>query len=371
MSGDFDPRDVDSRERDDGIRDRDDQYLSLGRGGGGLAKDADDSVPGRDNDLRERHRQARDRHDDRGVDPRDVLVRDLDLPRGQDRELVHGRDRDYTLNGSESRTLATVGAFRVVSERDLADARGSAGDLRHLEDQGLIQRVPVNEQERAVTLTQDGRGLLERHRGAGSDHRQAFYAGADRARERTHDTQVYRAYLKAAERLHARERGILRIELDRELKREYQRFLQERNRGKPDSDGRPDRSPEEIAELGTGPRAAVLRRARPFSRCARRVPGHERRRPLGGPRGDDRTLSRRTRSGRQPGPGSRFTCRRPDAGGGAPFDPRVAEELSLMDLPLPPDRWDIDRLTEERTQAIGAFGFTPAPGAVPRRGPDP
>ena len=30
-----------------------------------------------------------------------------------------------------------------------------------------------------------------------------------------------------------------------------------------------------------------------------------------------------------------------------------------MDLPLPADRWDINRLTEERTAAVGAFGFTP------------
>jgi hypothetical protein len=161
---------------------------------------------------------------------------------------VHDRDRDYTLNGSESRTLATVGAFRVVSERDLRDPRDSAGDLRHLEDQGLIQRVPLNEQERAVTLTQDGRGVLEHHRGAHSGHRQTFYAGADKARERTHDAQLYRAYLKAAERLQAREARILRVELDRELKREYQRFLQERNRGERDSDGRPDRTPEEIQD---------------------------------------------------------------------------------------------------------------------------
>lgn len=248
MSGDFDPRDVDSRERDDGVHDREDQYLSLGRGGGGLAKDADDEVRGRDTESRERDRDARDRHHDRGLDPRDVPVRDLDLPHGHHRELVHDRGRDYTLNGSESRTLATAGTFRVVSERDFRDSRGSVGDLRHLEDQGLIHRVPVNEQERAVTLTQDGRGLLERHRSAGSDHRQAFYAGADRARERTHDTEVYRAYLKAAERLQTREARILRIELDRELKREYQRFLQERNRGNRDSDGRPDRTPEEIQE---------------------------------------------------------------------------------------------------------------------------
>lgn len=61
-------------------------------------------------------------------------------------------------------------------------------------------------------------------------------------------SKLYRAYLKAAERLHAREARILRVELDRELKREYQRFLQERNRGDRDSDGRPDRTVEEIQE---------------------------------------------------------------------------------------------------------------------------
>ena len=249
MSVDFDPRDVDSRARDDGIRDREDQYLSLGRGGGGLAKDSDDDVRGHDVAPRdEREREARERHDGRAVDPRDAFTRDLDLPRGHDRELVRERDRDYTLSGSESRTLATLGAFRVVSERDLRDSRDETAHLRHLQDQGLIQRVPLNEHERAVTLTQDGRELLEHHRAGHSDPRQTFYAGADRARERTHDTQVYRAYLKAAERLQARGAGILRIELDRELKREYQRFLQERNRSQRNSDGRPDRTSEEIQD---------------------------------------------------------------------------------------------------------------------------
>jgi hypothetical protein len=33
------------------------------------------------------------------------------LPRGLERELVHERDREYDLRGSESRTLSTVGAF--------------------------------------------------------------------------------------------------------------------------------------------------------------------------------------------------------------------------------------------------------------------
>jgi hypothetical protein len=52
--------------------------------------------------------------------------------RCQERELVHDRDRDYTLNGSETRTLSTVCAFRVVSERDLRDPRDDAFDVRPL-----------------------------------------------------------------------------------------------------------------------------------------------------------------------------------------------------------------------------------------------
>ena len=67
-----------------------------------------------------------------------------------------------------------------------------------------------------------------------------------RPRELMHDAQVYRAYLKEAERLREDGASIRRVVLDHELKREYQQFLQERNRGKSDSDGRPDRTPEEI-----------------------------------------------------------------------------------------------------------------------------
>lgn len=251
MAGDFDPRDLDARERDDGIHDRQEQWLVLGldHDSGALRDEPiDQDARERNGDCREgRDLEPRDRDDDRGsFDPRDVFVRDLDLPDGRDRELVRDRDRDYTLSGSESRTLATVGAFRVVPERDLRDQPDEKLDLRHLEKQGLIQRVPLNERERAVTLTKEGRDLLERHRGGASEGRQAFYAGADRARERTHDAQVYRAYLREAAKLQDRDARILRVELDRELKREYQRFLQERNRGDRDSDGRPDRSREEV-----------------------------------------------------------------------------------------------------------------------------
>ncbi|MBI2684025.1 MAG: hypothetical protein HYX33_01330, partial [Actinobacteria bacterium] len=38
-----------------------------------------------------------------------------------EREFVRDRGHEYELRGSETRTLATVGAFRVVLCRDLRD----------------------------------------------------------------------------------------------------------------------------------------------------------------------------------------------------------------------------------------------------------
>ena len=63
-------------------------------------------------DDRPRVYDERDRDD---YDPRDALLHDLDLPRGEERELVIDRDRVYELKGDDSRTLAAVGTFRVVS----------------------------------------------------------------------------------------------------------------------------------------------------------------------------------------------------------------------------------------------------------------
>src|SRR5688572_3969865 len=101
---------------------------------------------------------------DRAFDSREPFTRDLDLPRGLEREVVRDRDREYTLRGSETRTLATVGAFRVVSSRDLRDHNDRAadprsGDLRHLREEGLIETVRVaGHRDHAVVLTQEGRG---------------------------------------------------------------------------------------------------------------------------------------------------------------------------------------------------------------------
>jgi len=167
---------------------------------------------------------------------------------------IRFRDRDYTLRGSESRTLASVGAFRVVPAHDLRDTFDKPldprhGELWHLRDSGLVETVRIDRDKPAVTLTKEGRDLLEAsRRDADSPDRQTFTHGVQRPRELKHDAEVYRAYLEEAERLHDVDANIHRVVLENELKAEYQEFLQERNRDRDDSDGRPDRDPSEIQD---------------------------------------------------------------------------------------------------------------------------
>jgi DNA-binding PadR family transcriptional regulator len=276
---DFDPRDNDSRDderfnaraakgssHDDLDRDDNSRLLHLrsrdaeqndartpGRGPGD-SRQSNAEEPGRDprEDARwpDRDREPREQT----ADPREPFTRDLSLPRGVERELVRDRDREYTLRGSETRTLATVGAFRVVSSRDLRDHNDRpldprSGDLRHLREQGLVKTVRVpGSREHAVALTKDGRGLLERHRERDQSDRQTFWDGLKRERELGHDLQVYRAYQRAAERLAERGARIERVLLDHELKREYQAWLHERDRDRADYDGHPDRTEDELRE---------------------------------------------------------------------------------------------------------------------------
>jgi hypothetical protein len=233
----FDPRD-----RDDDPRDVDMPWVDM--------RQHSDRDP---TDVRDRDEDARDRDArERAHDPRDAFVDGLDLPRGPDREVVLDADHRYELNGDDSRTLATVGAFRVVAERDLRDPRDDAPDwcepdLRHLRDEGLTQVVSLHGRDRAVTLSERGHHLLEAHRRDRDDAReQTFHAGVSRPRELSHDVQLYRAYLREEERLREQGAEIRRVILESELKREYQGWLQAPNRGRPDSDGRPDRDPREI-----------------------------------------------------------------------------------------------------------------------------
>jgi hypothetical protein len=254
----------DSRDRrDDTSRDLlHDDTLTVGRGPGSASpRDDHAEDDARNREGLEHGRDPRDRAE--GLDPRDVFMRDLDLPRGPEREIVHdARGRGYSLRGSESRTLSTVGAFRVVSARDLRDHNESpadprSGDLRHLRTEGLIRTERLDgHRDVAVVLTKEGRDLLESNRHHYSqderqDHRhdrQEYYAGLKKPRELEHDVQVYSAYLREAESLAERGARIDRVELDYELKREYQQWLHERDGDRDDYDGHPDRSDQEIAQ---------------------------------------------------------------------------------------------------------------------------
>jgi len=204
-------------------------------------------------DLRERDRdderpRVYDERDRDDHDPRDCLMRDLDLPRGEERELVVDRNRVHELNGEDSRTLAAVGAFRVVPEHEL-DIHDDT--LDHLRDEGLVETIDLGGDDRGVVLTKDGRDVLDSHTLDREDKApQAYCAGVSRSREIDHDSNLYATYRQEEARLRDEHGGldIRRVILEQDLKREYQEFLQEPNRNRSDSDGRPNRDEEEIRD---------------------------------------------------------------------------------------------------------------------------
>ena len=185
----------------------------------------------------------RDEHD-----PRDVLMRDLDLPRGDERELVVDRDRVYELDGEDSRTLAVVGAFHIVPEQDLDLPHET---LENLHDQRLVEVVDLGDSERGLTLTTEARDLLDSHSlERDREPSQLFYAGVSRSREIDHDSNLYATFRQEETRLRDEhpDLEIRRVLLEQDLKREYQEFLQEPNRGRSDSDGRPGREENEVRD---------------------------------------------------------------------------------------------------------------------------
>lgn len=318
MPGDFDPRDY----ADPGDRDAFDIYD---------ARWLDDPRDPDDRDLD----AERDR-DSRNHDPRDAFVEGLELPRGVERELVQDdRENLYDLNREDSRTLATIGAFRVVAERDLEaicdrDSDSRDGTLEHLRDEGLIRFVAINENERAAVLTEDGRDLLEANRRERDedDQRQEFHAGVSHPRELQHDSALFEAYLAVEERLRDQGADIERVVLEVDLRREYQEWLQEHNKGNPASDGRPDRDPREIKTWAREHDLPYIDEHVRFPdfRIEYERDGQDRHE-------DVEVMSEHYRGAYAAAKGQAgFTCYvagggRSGGGGGAPFDPRVAEDF--------------------------------------------
>ena len=214
-------------------------------------------------DERERpdlNRGGRGASDERALgstDPRDVFMRSLDLPRGTSRRRVRVRDHSFELRASEVRILATTGAFRVVPAKDLVDQREKpadvrTGDLRRLRESELVHTMPYvvgREKTVLVTLSDRGRELLETHRSRDThEPRQEFFAGIVKRRELSHDSQLYRAYLDAADRLKGRGGTVRRVVLDYELKRDYQRFLGQLNRERRRGERESESFDREVAE---------------------------------------------------------------------------------------------------------------------------
>ncbi len=315
---DFDPRDdTDPRDRDD-YDVYDPRWLDDPR-------DADD----RERDV------ERDR-DPPEHDARDAFVRDLELPHTVDRELVQDdRENLYELNGEDSRMLATIGAFRVVAERDLESVRDEDSDprdetLEHLRNEGLIRFVAINSHERGVVLTDDGRDLLEANRRErdGDDERQDFHADISHPRELEHDSELFAAYLEVEKRLRDEGADVERVVLEVDLRREYQQWLQAHNKGNPDSDGRPDRDAGEIEAWATDHDLPYFDGQVHFPdfRIEYERDGRDRHE-------DVEVMSEHYRGAYAASKGrAGFTCYRAGggrggrSGGGGSFDPRVAED---------------------------------------------
>jgi hypothetical protein len=143
------------------------------------------------------------------------------------------------LRPEEKQLLHEAGRFRVVRTADLRETlyngkvRPLENDLRYLRDKGLVETIHINlrrdgqrrmiERAEVVTLTKDGRRLLLKQGDLPKD--QWIYSGLVKPREAEHDSQIYRAYQKEAQRIEDRGGTNLRVRLDFEIKADVQKAI--------------------------------------------------------------------------------------------------------------------------------------------------
>lgn len=187
-------------------------------------------------------------HSQRREPQRDARSMDPEDPR-RARRVPH----DFTgleLRAEEKKVLAEVGRFRVVRVEDLARTiyDGKSGklenDLNYLRDKGLIETRRVNlrhdgkrraiERVEVVTLTKEGRSLFIKQGDLPRD--QKVYSGLVKPREVEHDSQIYRAYRKEAERIENRGGTNLCVRLDYEIKSGVQKAIHAECKAGPERD---------------------------------------------------------------------------------------------------------------------------------------
>ena len=164
------------------------------------------------------------------------------------REGVAAEIRGVALRPEEQRLLAEAGRFRVLNIKDVArtiyqgDDHALRTDLDYLSKHGLISvdSVPPRNDGRwltkprieVVTLTKEGERFA--HETGGFSLDQKLYHGLVKPREAEHDSQIYRAYLKEAERIEKSGGANLRVELDFELKSKVQKAIHAARKIDPD-----------------------------------------------------------------------------------------------------------------------------------------
>ncbi len=230
----------------------------------GLKAPTDERAPTRtvpENPLQHRLKQP----DDRKEDPRQTRPRaprrkkepTQDVPRKRRRPVSSGDPRrparaatnivGLGLRPEEKQLLTETGRFRVVRTADLRESlyhgKSSAlnNDLRYLRDKGLIETSRVNlrrdgrrrsiERVEVVTLTKEGRRLLIQDGDLPKD--QKVYAGLVKPCEVEHDSQIYRAYRKEAERIESSGGTNLRVRLDYEIKADVQKAIYRERKADP------------------------------------------------------------------------------------------------------------------------------------------
>jgi hypothetical protein len=200
------------------------------------------------------HRQPRPPSERRRVEqPSDVPhTRRPPVPSADPRRPARtaGNVVGLELRPEEKQLLREAGRFRVVRTADLREtlyngkARPLENDLRYLRDKGLIETQQVNlrrdgqrrtiERTEVVTLTKDGRRLLMKQGDLPKD--QWVYAGLVKPREAEHDSQIYRAYNKEAERIEEKGGSNLRVRLDFEIKADVQKAIYAARKADPKRD---------------------------------------------------------------------------------------------------------------------------------------
>jgi hypothetical protein len=166
------------------------------------------------------------------------------------RNRIPAQTIGMTLRPEERRTMLELGRFRVVRTADLADSvydgkhRKLDEDLSYLRSKGLVTTRHINlrrdgkrrsiERVEVATLTKDGRARLRKS--GEVPQGQTVYYGFVKPREMEHDSLIYRAYRKEAEKIEERGGTNLRVKLDFELKADVQKAIYAERKADPKRD---------------------------------------------------------------------------------------------------------------------------------------